>query len=132
MEKNNKVVEKYNKKCDEHFITNINDKYNILFYSNNDDQKYIILKLNDKSIWTTYKILCSYDDKFSYLKKAKDMIIINKNILDNKFNPPHIKDINDLVNEIYNYISESDYIGFVIKNKGTINYYFGINKIIRL
>ena len=132
IEKNNKVIEKYNKKCDEHFITNINDKYNILFYSNNDEQKYIILKLNDKSIWTSYKILCSYDDKFSYLKKAKDMIIINKNILDNKFNPQNIKDINDLINEIYNYISESDYIGFVIKKKGTINYYFGINKIIRL
>ena len=132
VEKNNKVVEKYNKICDKHFITNINDKYNIIFYSNTDEQKYIILKINDKSIWATYKILCSYDEKYSYLKLAKDMIIINKNILDNKFNPIHIKNENDLMNEIYTYLSESDYIGFVIKKKGSINYYFCISKIIRL
>ncbi len=127
----NKDIEKYNKVCDKYFTTDFNNKYNIIFYSNTDEQKYIILKSNDKTIWATYKILCSYDEKFSYLKLAKDMIIINKKILDNKFNPS-IKNDNELVNEIYKYIYDSDYIGFVIKKKGSINYYFGINKIIRL
>ncbi len=128
----NKVIEKYNKMCNKHFISNMIDKYNIIFYSSNDEQKYIILKNNDKTIWTTYKILCSYDEKFSYLKLAKDMIIINKNILDSNFNSKNIENPNDLINDIYRYISDSDYIGFVIKKKGSINYYFGINKIIRL
>lgn len=126
----NKDIEKYNKICDKHFISDINNKYNIIFYSNNDEEKYIILKNNDKTIWATYKILCSYDEKFSYLKLAKDMIIINKNILDNKFNSTHKE--NDLLKDIYNYISDSKYIGFVIKKKGNINYYLAINKIIRL
>jgi hypothetical protein len=132
VEKYNKVIEKYNKICDKHFITDINNKYNIIFYSNTDEQKYIILKMNDKTIWATYKILCSYDEKFSYLKLAKDMIIINKNILDNKFNLKDIQNENDLLNEIYTYVSESKYIGFVIKKKGNINFYFCITKIIRL
>ena len=128
----NKDIEKYNKKCDKHFITNINSKYNIIFFNNTDEQKIMILKNNDKTIWATYKILCSYDQKYSYLKLAKDMIIINKNILDNKFNSKNTEDLNELINDIFKYISESDYIGFVIKKKGSINYYFGINKIIRL
>ncbi len=128
----NKVIEKYNKKCNKYFITDINDKYNIVFYSNNDEQKYVILKNNDKTIWTTYKILCSYDEKYSYLKLAKDMIIINKNMLDIKFNCKNIQNTNDLLNNIYKYILESEYIGFVVKKKGNINYYIGINKIIRL
>ena len=130
----NKAIEKYNKICDKNFISNINDKYNIIFYSNTDEQKYIILKNNDKTIWCTYKILCSYDEKFSYLKLAKDMIIINKNILDNKFISKYKDNENHdiLLNDIYTYVSESDYIGFVIKKKGNIVYYFGINKIIRL
>ncbi len=128
----NKVIEKYNKTCDKYFLSNINDKYNVIFYSNNEEQKYIILKMNDKTIWATYKILCSYDEKYSYLKVAKDMIIINDSIIDSKFNPKNIKNTNDLINEIYNYITESDYIGFVIKKKGNINYYFSIIKIIRL
>ncbi len=128
----NKVIEKYNKKCDKHFITNMIDKYNIMFYSNTDEQKYVILKNDDKTIWVTYKILCSYDEKYSYLKLAKDMIIINKNILDIEFNCKDIKNINDLLSNIYKYISESEYIGFVIKKKGNINYYIGVNKIIRL
>jgi hypothetical protein len=128
----NKVIEKYNNICDKHFVTNINDKYNIIFYSNTDEQKYIILKNNDKTIWGTYKILCSHDEKYSYLKLAKDMIIINKNILDNKFNSNNMENKNELLNDIYKYIVDSNYIGFVIKKKGSINYYFGINKIIRL
>jgi len=130
----NKNIDKYNKKCDKNFTTDMNNKYNIIFYSNTDEQKYIILKINDKTIWATYKILCSYDEQYSYLKLAKDMIIINKNILDNNFNPKYKDNENktQLLNDIYTYITESDYIGFVIKKKGNIVYYFGINKIIRL
>jgi hypothetical protein len=131
MEKNNKVIEKYNKMCDKHFLLNINDKYNIVFYSN-EEQKYMILKNNDKTIWVTYKILCSYDEKYSYLKNGKDMIIINNNIIDDKFNAKQIKDNTDLLEELCKYISESDYIGFINRKKGHVNYYFGINKIIRL
>ena len=38
--------EKYNKICDKHFISDINNKYNIIFYSNNDEQKYIIFRVS--------------------------------------------------------------------------------------
>ena len=38
-----------------------------------------------------------------------------------------LDNINDLLNDIYNYVSESDYIGLAVKKKGNIYYYIGIN-----
>ena len=125
-------MEKYNKYCNKNFISSLVNKYNVIFYSDNDNQKYIVLKLNDKSIWASYKILCSYDIKNNYLKLGNDMIIIEKSMLDINFSPKNIKSINNLDEYIYSNIVNTEYIGFVIKKRGNINYYFGIKKIIRL
>ena len=133
MEKYNKDYNKdYNKECNKNFTTDLNKKYNIDFYHNNDNQKFLILKMNSKTIWVSYKFLCSYDVKYNYLKHANDMIIIEKSIIDDKISLKNIKNINDLESNIMKNILNNDYIGYVIKTKGDINFYFLINKIIKI
>jgi hypothetical protein len=123
-------MERYNKKCNNNFNTSLNDKYDITFYSDDDNKKFIILKQNDKYIWAKYKIICSYDLNKNILKKAEDMIIIEKSIIDTKINFKEYKTIDDIENnimkEVLNY-----YIGYIIKRDNNMIYFIGIEKIIR-
>lgn len=135
----NIFMESYNKKCNKNFITDINKKYNIMFFSDNDDKKIIILKINDKLIWAKYKILCSYDTQFNFLKLGTDMIVIEKSIIDNKLNKilkdniKNIKNIDDLEKNIYLNVIDCDYIGIVSnRKKDTLHYYYVIEEILRL
>lgn len=128
-------MEKYNKNCNNNFTTKLNDKYNISFFSNNDGTKILILKLNDKILWTKYKILCSYDINNNVIKPASEMIIIEKSVLDNKLkiNKLKINEINK-INEIENYIFENIlnyYVGYIINKVNNIVYFIAIEKIIR-
>jgi len=123
-------MEKYDNNCDIHFVTKINNKYIISFYSDDDNKKFIILKNNNKLLWCKYKLLCSYDIQKKILKEASDMIIIEKSIIDDKLKYKSYKNINDLeiyiMNNILNY-----YIGYIVKQDKNIVYFFGIEKIIR-
>jgi len=123
-------MDKYNNNCNKHFINYINQKYKISYYSDEDNKKFIILKLNDKILWAKYKIICSFDINTGYLKKAKDMIIIEKMILDDKLNisqKSNLKELDDyIVNNILNH-----YIGYVVENVNNMKYYIRIEKIIR-
>lgn len=123
-------MENYDNKCDIHFVSKINNKYKISFYSDEDNKKFIVLKNNNKLLWCKYKILCSYDIKKNILKKASDMIIIEQYIIDDKINYKSYKNIDELetyiMNNILNY-----YIGYVVKQDKNIIYFFGIDKIIR-
>jgi hypothetical protein len=123
-------MERYNKKCNNNFTTSLNDKYNITFYSDDDNKKFIILKHNDKYIWAKYKIICSYNLNKNILKKASDMIIIEKSILDTKINFKEYKTIDDIENNIMDKILDY-YIGYVIKKDNNMIYFIGIEKIIR-
>lgn len=128
-------MEEYNRKCNNNFLTSINDKYIISFYDNNDNEKIIILKLNNKVIWATYKIICSYNINKNIIKLASDMIIIEQKIIDHKLiddkrNLKKYKSIDDLENYIMENIL-AHYIGYVIKQDSHIIYFIGIEKIIR-
>ena len=77
----------YNKKCNKYFNINLYDKYNVYFYSNNK-LNFIILKHKNKEnipdeLWVTYTICCVYDMNKNIILKGKDMIIIEKDIIDN-------------------------------------------------
>ncbi len=124
-------MEKYNKNCNNNFTTKLNDKYNISFFSNNDETKILILKLNDKILWAKYKIICSYDINKNIIKPASEMIIIEKSILDNKLK---INSKMNKIDEIENYIFENIlnyYVGYIINKVNNIVFFIGIEKIIR-
>lgn len=114
-------MEIYNKKCDKNFITELNKKYIIDFYSDDNNKKYITLELNNRVIWVNYKILCSYDTKFNFLRLSTDMMIIEKSVIDTKLskilNKKEIKNIDDLEINIMENIINTDYIGFIIKKR---------------
>ena len=127
----------YNKKCNKYFKTNLIDKYNILFYSNNNFN-FIILKPKNNNdikneIWVTYKICCVYDISNHFLLRGDDMIIIEKDVIDNNiiFNDKKIKNINDLENQIYKQIFNYGYIGYIRSNKNNVIYYYLIQEIIK-
>lgn len=125
-------MEIYDKKCDIHFNSKINNKYLVSFYSNEDDKKFIILKNNNKILWCKYKLLYSYNIKKNILQNAREMIIIEKSIIDNKLklNDKKYKNINDFENYIINNVLDY-YIGYITKQDKDIVYFIGIEQIIR-
>jgi hypothetical protein len=128
------INKKYNKKCNKYFTSEILDKYNIDFYNDNNNMNFIVLKIDNISIWAKYKILCIYDISNNFILESKNMIIIEKNILDNdiKFNKKHIKNINDLDNQIKEELFNYDNIGFVKTIYNDKCYYYLIKEIIKL
>jgi len=123
----------YNNNCNENFKTNINNKYSISFYSDKNKKKFISLfDLNNKILWCEYKILCCYDKKKNILKNAKDIIIIEKSILDNKIKLDNIKNINELEKNIMKKTLDNNYIGYIKHKINNIYYYILIEKIIRM
>ena len=126
----------YNNKCNKYFKSNLLDKYNIYFNSDNN-LNFIILKNKDEitnNIWATYRICCVYDITHNYILRGNDMIIIEKNIIDNKliFDDKKINNINDLQNQIMRQLFDYDYIGYIKSIKKNIIYYYLIKEIIRL
>ena len=130
----------YNKKCNKYFITKLLDKYNIRFHSDNNF-KFIILHFleNDENkfknvIWATYAICCAYDITQNYILRGNDMIMIEKNIIDNKliFDETKINNSNDLENQIKMQIFDHNYIGYIKSIKNNIIHYYLIKEIIRL
>lgn len=125
----------YDKKCDIHFITKYNEVYNVFFYNDENNQKFLILEnLEKKYMWCSYKLLCSYDKNTNKIKLAKDMIIIESSIIDKniKIDDKKIKNDKDIDSQIMEQIFNYDYIGFIKKIKENIIYYYLINKIIRI
>jgi len=122
-------MDKYNKLCNKYFKTDINNNYNVQFYSDNDDQHYIILKTRTNKIWCTYKILASYDISKNYFKKGTEMIIINKKYIDDSIKLNNIKSIEDIYNSIYDKCINNNYIGFITKRKENIIFFILIDKI---
>lgn len=127
---------KYDNKCDSHFITKYNESYNVFFYNDDNNQKFLILEnIKKKYMWCQYKLLCSYDIKNNFIKTAKDMIIIESSIIDKnlKINTNmNIKTDKDIDIQIMTQIFNYNYIGFLKKKKDNIIYYYLINKIIRI
>lgn len=124
----------YNNKCNENFKTNINNKYLISYYSDENKKKFIhLIDSNNKILWCEYKILCSYYENHNILKMATDMIIIEKYIIDNKIKIDNIKNIEELEKNIMIKILDTNYIGYIKKkDKNNIYYYVLIEKIIRM
>ena len=134
--KNDKNDKNYDKKCNIYFKSNLNDKYNIYFHSDNN-LKFIILKKEYLIIWAKYKILCSYDIKNNFLLTTKNMIIIEKELLDTSINLKNkdIKNITDLEIHIKSQIFNNEYneyIGYIKSQYEDIVYYYLIREIIRL
>ena len=129
------IKNKYDNKSDIHFITKYNETYDVFFWSDDDNQKFIILEnLKKKYMWCYYKLLCSYDKKKNFIKLANNMIVIEASIIDNniKINKTNIKTDKDIDIQIMEQLFDYDYIGFVKKKKDNIVYYYLINKIIRI
>jgi hypothetical protein len=128
----------YNKKCNKYFNINLYDKYNVYFYSNNK-LNFIILKHKNKEnipdeLWVTYTICCVYDMNKNIILKGKDMIIIEKDIIDNSLiiDDKKIRNINDLEEQIRNQIFNNKYIGYIKTNiKNNIFYFYLIKDIIK-
>ena len=73
----------YNNKCNKYLTSELNKKYKVFFYNDINYQNYLILENSDKKqIMCEYKILCSYDEKLNYIKLAKDMKLIDKNMIE--------------------------------------------------
>jgi hypothetical protein len=126
---------KYNNLCDIHFNYDINDKYNINFYNDNNNQNFIILEdKNNKTLTCEYKILGTYDKKNKYFMLGNDMKFIDKNMIDKniKIKKNKLIEINNIENQIISQLFLNHYIGFVKKIKDNIIYYFLIIKIIKL
>lgn len=126
---------KYNDLCDIHFVDRINDKYNVYFYNDNNNQNFLILEDNNKKTLTCeYKIFGTYDKNNNYFLNGKDMKFIDKNMIDTKIIINNNKDIelSEIENQIILQIFKNNYIGFVKKIKQNIIYYFFIIKIIKL
>jgi hypothetical protein len=81
------------------------DEINVKYNSWNDNY-YISINKDNKEIWYTYEILCSYSIENKKVLWAKNMIIISK-----KVKSKLIKEIKD------DKISEGDLENFLIKNK---------------
>ena len=125
----------YDNKCDIHFITKYNESYNVFFYNDDNNQKFLILEnLKKKFMWCQYKLVCSYDKKNNFIKLANDMIIIESSIIDKHINidKKNIKSEIDIDIQIMEQLFKYDYIGFIKKTKDSIIYYYLINKIIRI
>ncbi len=126
----------YNSKCNKYFKTDMVDKYHIYFYLKNNFN-FIILRSNilntTNEIWAHYKICCSYDVNNNYLLKGKDMIIIEKSIIDDKilFDEKKIKNIDNLEEEIQKQLNDKGYMGYVKSKKNNIIYYYLITEIIK-
>ena len=128
----------YNKKCNKYFNTKLVNTYNIYFYSNNK-LNFIILKSKNKNddindIWITYNICCIYDIQNNFVLKGSDIIIIEKNIIDDKIiiNETQIKNINDLEKQIHEQILNIGYIGYIKSNvRNNIVYYYLVKDIIK-
>ena len=102
----------YNKKCNKYFTYNLLDKYVVNFYNKNNIN-FITLQINDiKEIWVKYKILCVYDINNNFVLDKNDMIIIEKNIIDNNIiiNKKKITKIEDIDIQIHNQIFNFDNI----------------------
>jgi len=124
----------YNNNCNKYFHTDLLDKYNIHFYSNNN-LNFIVLNSSifNNEIWTTYNICCSYDIVNNFLLRGNDMIIIEKSIIDNKIllDDKKIKNIDDLEKQIKTQIIDNEYIGYIKSIKNNIIYYYLIKEIIK-
>ena len=122
-------MEKYNKLCNKYFKTDINDKYNVNFYSDNDDQHYIILKYKNINIWGTYKISASYNIKQKYFKSAIDMTIIDRNYIDDKIKYKNINNLDDIYEILNKECIEKKYLGYITIKKNYVIYFILIDKI---
>ncbi len=127
----------YNKNCNKYFDLTLYDKYNVYFYSNNN-LNFIMLKqknIKEKNeIWVKYNICCVYDMQKNFVLKGEDMIIIEKELIDNKLNidDKKIKNINDLEEQIKKQIFNNEYIGYIKTNiKNNIFNFYLIKDIIK-
>lgn len=125
---NNKIIDKYNTKCNKYFKYNIFDKYKIKFTDNN---KINIMILNDK-LWIKFKIICSFSN--NKILWSNDMILIEKNLLSNIKQDKNIKNINNLEEYILEYITKNNYndcLGIIKNNIDSTFIYYEIIKIIK-
>jgi len=123
----------YNNKCNKYLTSELNKKYKVFFYNDINYQNYLILENSDKKqIMCEYKILCSYDEKLNYIKLAKDMKLIDKNMIEKNIKINNIKNINDIEKQVIMQLFKYNYIGYIKKNKDNIIYFILINKIIKL
>jgi hypothetical protein len=123
----------YNNKCNKYLTSELNKKYKVYFYNDINNQNYLILENKDKKhIMCEYKILCSYDEKLNNIKLGKDMLLIDKNMIEKNIFIKNIKNINDIEKQIIDQLFKYNYIGYIKKHKDDIIYFILINKIIKL
>jgi hypothetical protein len=129
---NNDIIKKYNKHCNIYFKYELINNYNINFYSDDNKQKFIILR-SDKNttLWCEYKIICSIDSVLQYILWSNDMISIEKSIkannnIKNDFKNKNLEEF--LLEQTIKY----NYIGLIATIKNNVKYYFFITEIIKL
>jgi len=118
---NNKIIKKYNSKCNKYFTYDKINKYKIQFNTNNQ-LKYIILNNN---IWCEFKIICSITN--NTILWSKDMIIIEKNMLSHIKKPKNNSNIEEYILENLPDVC----IGIIKNTIGNLTIYYEINKIIK-
>ncbi len=128
------LISDYNKKCNKYFTYDLLDKYSVNFYNKNN-MNFITLQINNiKDIWVKYKILCIYDINNNFLLDKDDMIIIEKNMIDDniEFNKKKINKLEDIDLQIHKQIFNFDNIGYVKTIYNNKCYYYLIKEIIKI
>jgi hypothetical protein len=129
------TYKKYDAYCDKRFNSDNLNTYNIEYFSDDNDQRYIILKKKDQTIWAEYKILLSYDVLSNNILWGDKMWLIPKNVVVNTKDMRKSKDFKNTNESIDNICMKAamklKYKGFVYDNKKDIKVCLVITNIVR-
>jgi hypothetical protein len=126
---------KYDAYCDKHFNSNILNTYDVEYFSDDNDQRYIILKNKDQKIWAEYKILLSYDTLSNNILWGDKMWLIPKNVVVKTKDIRKLKEFKNRNESIDNICMKAtmslNYKGFVYDDKKDIKVCLVITNIVR-
>ena len=117
-----KIIEKYNKKCDKLF--RYGEKYKLSY---DTDNKYIILDNEKYSIIALYKIMGIWNKNTNKMLWGKDMIVIEKDIVETK----EYSKNDGTIDEVEEYIYNKNTKGIIKDEKKDTIIYIEIKKIIK-
>ena len=106
------------------------DEINVKYNSWNDNY-YISINKDNKEIWYTYEILCSYSIENKKVLWAKNMIIISKKVRGKLIK--EIKDDKISEDELEDFLikNKSNYINIISNKYNDFKIYLGLKEIIK-